>query len=328
MVLIECLNNDLSAGLSPAIISVRAGETGGSMAAQDAPLPPPQHVVVFGASHMKRTIPFLVSKGLRVTDLTASCWMASAKNNSELVKTLSGVSSTADTFFVLDLFGNSTTRYRTPDDTTSPATNRGRGVGWHMLGDVTWATDRELGEQVDSLKGVFSVLKEQNKIVLPPIPRYAFGGCCANPEHAGNTLNEEHAAMTLTEHTSMRNFIKHRLVSTNTKNIRILDILGSFAPTHITTEDKIPTFKNISHTDNTHLTTAGYAKLADAITSTIDTVRTVHNTNKPNTNTNSPHNTTWLWKGFGTAAGTGATATLAGNNTGRGGNRRHHPYRR
>ena len=118
----------------------------------------PPHMVVFGASHMKRTIPFLVSKGLRVTDLTASCWMASAKNNADLVKTLAGVSGTVDTFFVLDLFGNSTTRYRTPDDTTSPATNMGRGVRWHMLGDVMWATDQELGEQVDSLKAVFLVL--------------------------------------------------------------------------------------------------------------------------------------------------------------------------
>ena len=47
-VLIECLNKDLSAGLSPAIISVRAGETGGSMAAQDAPLPPPNTWLFLG----------------------------------------------------------------------------------------------------------------------------------------------------------------------------------------------------------------------------------------------------------------------------------------
>ena len=126
----------------------------------------------------------------------------------------------------------------------------------------------------------------------------------------------------------MRNVIKHKLISNNTKNMRILDLLGSFAPTHITTEDKLSSFKNISNTDIVHLTPAGYAKLADAIMSTIDTVPTLHNTTKPSSSTNSLQNTPQMWKGFRTTAGTGATATLAGSNTGRGGNRRHHPYRR
>jgi len=326
-VLIESLNKDLSAGLSSAITSVRAIETGGSIPSQDAPCPPPTKVVVFGASHMKRLIPFLVSKGLSVADHTKSCWMASTKNNAELAASLSGLNSAADTFFVLDLFGNSTTRYRTPDDSTSPATNMGRGVGWHMLGNIAWASDRELNDQLDSLKPVFSSIKDANKIVLPPIPRYMFGGCCDSKEHAGNTRSAEHPSTSISEHARMRNVIKQKLVGGNNSNMKVLDFMGIYTSTHNSAKEKAEALKQYYNSDHVHLTPTGYSKLAEAVNITISSIQSQRNISTKS-KAIKQHITPRMWKGFRSTVGTGATAVVEASTSGNGGNRRHHPYRR
>ena len=273
---------------------------------------------------MKRVIPLLVSKGMDVTDLTERCWMTSAKNNLVLSSALAGVETTADTAFVLDLFGNSTARYRTLDDSTSPATFMGKGRGWHMLGDVTWATDKELGGQVDGLKGVFTTIADFNKVILPPIPRYLFGGCCTDTEHTSNTYTEGHAATAICEHTRMRNTIKQKLISNGTKHMRIVDVTGIYGSLHSTSQEKANALKHFTSQDNVHLTPAGYNKLADSI---IEAITTLHlqkseSIRKQQSQMHPPKS----WKGFQTAVGTGSTASTP--SSGRGGNRRHHPYKR
>ena len=219
---------------------------------------------------MKRLIPVLLAKGYSVTDLTEKNWMANTKKNKELAATVSGSVSTVGTFVILDLFGNSSTRYRTPDDSTSPATHLGRGGGgWHMLGDVTWASDKELGEQVDGLGVVFTAIKDLKKVVLPPIPRYMFGSCCGDTVHAANTGTQEHAEKTLSEHNRIRNSIKHKLVSKGTQHYRVLDVISAFTQSHLTTAEKTKALQTYTHRDNVHLTPEGYSKLADNILATV-----------------------------------------------------------
>ena len=60
---------------------------------------------------------------------------------------------------VLDLFGNTSTKFRQAEDTLALATKVGGEGGWHMLGEVVATPDAFLTEQVRSLK-----------IMLPPNP--------------------------------------------------------------------------------------------------------------------------------------------------------------
>ena len=191
--LVASLNRDLSAGLDPAIISARVAEADGPTAAQDNETLPAKRFVVFGASHMKRVVPLMLAQGCSVADLTIPGWMPNVKNNAELCETLASVAKTPGTVFVLDLLGNMSTRYTTSDDTTAPAVKFGRGGGWHLPGNITRATDKSIEETISGLRTALAVIDTQDKIFIPPIPRYMFGGCCADNSHVHNTKEPDHA---------------------------------------------------------------------------------------------------------------------------------------
>ena len=82
----------------------------------------------------------------------------------------------ADTTVVLDLFGNTSTKFRQEDDTLALAIKNGGGRGWHMLGEIVYTPDSFISEQVGTLQAVLDSVKNNNKIFLPPIPCFAFGG--------------------------------------------------------------------------------------------------------------------------------------------------------
>ena len=138
---------------------------------------------------MKRTAVQLVAKGYRVLDLTQKVGFLT-KN--QLRHTLQAARIPADTFVVLDLFGNTSTKFRQADDTLALATRVGGEWGWHMLGEVVATPDTFLSEQVGSLGGVLASIKNHSKIMLPPIPRYVFGSCCNDISHAPNIASPNH----------------------------------------------------------------------------------------------------------------------------------------
>ena len=116
------LNGSLSARIDLAGISEKI-RTGGGAEAKDKNSSPPQFAI-FGSSHMKRTAVQLVAKGYRVLDLTQKVGFLT-KN--QLRHTLQAARIPADTFVVLDLFGNTSTKFRQADDTLALATRVGGG---------------------------------------------------------------------------------------------------------------------------------------------------------------------------------------------------------
>ena len=134
-----------------------------------------------------------------------------------------------------------------------------------MLGEVKGASNETVKKILDNLSQTFSVLREQKKIIIPPIPRYMFGGCCADPMHAPNTSDTEDPKRTLSDHLRIRNTIKQSLVSKGEKRLRVLDFVGIYAPDHLNMHNKTLALKTITHTDNVHLTQQGYDTLADTL---------------------------------------------------------------
>ena len=63
------------------------------------------------------------------------------KTVEELTNTLQVARIPLGTIVVLDLFGNTSTKYRQADDTLALASKAGGATGWHMLGEAVTVPD-------------------------------------------------------------------------------------------------------------------------------------------------------------------------------------------
>ena len=87
-----------------------------------------------------------------------------------------------------------------------------------MLGDVVYTPDSFIAEQVTTLRPVLDAVKNLDKIFIPPVPRFAFRGCCENITHSPNTHTPTHSSFALTEHVRQRNSITKHINDTKAKN--------------------------------------------------------------------------------------------------------------
>ena len=105
------LKSSLSAGFDPAVISARITESGREAETQGKITDPPPHFAVFGSSHMLRTIVQLRQTRYRVKDLTQKSWVLGKKSCNTLSATLLADHILMGTTVVLDLFGNTSTKF-------------------------------------------------------------------------------------------------------------------------------------------------------------------------------------------------------------------------
>ena len=264
----EELNASLSAGIDPGIIAARVANAGGAADVQDITPPPSLNLIVTGSSHMSRTIPHLVASGLRVTDLTEKSWHLNSKTLENVASRIQSAGTDALTVVVLDLFGNTSVRFRQADDTLSLAVKLPGEGGWHLLGDAVYTPDVILKEQVKLLCKLETFLKNKAKIFIPPIPRYVFGSCCGNGTHGTNINTPLHSHHALSEHTRQRHTIIKSLNNTGISNHKVINIIHCLNDTTDTPHNRISALKKHTHTDNVHLTPDGYEKIAENISTT------------------------------------------------------------
>ena len=148
---------------------------------------------------------------------------------------------------VLDLFRNTSTKYRQANDTLALASRAGGASGWHMLGEVVAVPDTFICEQVGNLGGLFSSINEHLKIVLPAIPRYVFESCCKDTTHAHNTALPTHSTMAVSEHIRQRNTIIKKLHNAKTLKHKVLDVLSCFSSTSSSIPEKCNDLKRVTH---------------------------------------------------------------------------------
>ena len=110
---------------------------------------------------MKRTVAQLVAKGYRVMDLTQKSWFLNKKSVEALTNTLQAARITVDTFVVLDLFGNTSTKFRQADNTLALATRVGKRGDGTCYGRLS----PHLTHFYLSRSGVWGVCLPQSKII-------------------------------------------------------------------------------------------------------------------------------------------------------------------
>ena len=77
---------------------------------------------------MSRTIPHIKAKGIAVIDLTERNWHLNAKSLASLVSKIQATSLNALSVLVLDLFGNTSMRFKQADDNLSLIINNNKNL--------------------------------------------------------------------------------------------------------------------------------------------------------------------------------------------------------
>ena len=93
---------------------------------------------------MQQTIVQLRQTRYQVKDLTQKSWVMGKKSCNALGAALLADRIPMGTTLVLDLFRNTSTKFKQEDDTLALAVKHGGGGGeggWHMLGEVVYTPD-------------------------------------------------------------------------------------------------------------------------------------------------------------------------------------------
>ncbi len=104
-ILFTTLNRDLMTGLNPETLLLMENEK-----REDAK-ETTSHMVLIGASHLRRTIPYLRRLGYDVTDVTKPGRMASAAAVAEVLSQLRGTTVPVNAAVIIDMLGNSSSRW-------------------------------------------------------------------------------------------------------------------------------------------------------------------------------------------------------------------------
>ena len=307
--LVNNLNRDLATGLDPehALPRVPAGVV------EDENTKDSEHIIVCGASHMKRVCSILEAKGHKVTDLTVPGWAASKNNVQNLCNRVEhALMQHPAAVVVLDLLSNSSYKFVQEDDSLAGACRL--KDGWRMLGNVVTICDSETKNLMSRISPVLNCLSPENiTVFVPPIPRYVFGGCCTDSTHAPNTTRKDHPSETLAAHAKLRNTIKKEILRTAEKRIWVLDLLGSLTK-KTGLDDQIRILADLTDKDNVHLKTSGYTEVAEGILHSVDKLKSRHGT-AGQTVSAGPARSRSLWRGFATYGSIGKTASLCVKNS-------------
>ena len=149
------------------------------------------HIILVGASHMRRTAAHRKDLGLSVTECQLPGGVPK-ENSIECVQNfLTEKASEQDTAVVFDLFGNFTFRFEQEDGNMALLIRL--GGKHHRLGKVGVCGEKSFKQLIAKLLPLLNTNPHQPKIVMPPIPRYISGGCCKDHTHARNATEENHA---------------------------------------------------------------------------------------------------------------------------------------
>jgi hypothetical protein len=177
---------------------------------------------------------------------------------------------------------------------------------------------------LDSTTSLILAKKHCVLVIVPPLPRYMFGGCCKLAEHCANVMKPKHASKLLGEVIDLRNCLKKHVAGLGIGNCRVLDTcrVTDCIPT-ADLQTRVGALRAVTAKGSIHFLGTGYNHLVRHV---------MHTPDQPNTNAKQPMEAKkHYWRGFRSPVGANA---LAGNFRGGHAHTRayrtmqHHPYRR
>jgi hypothetical protein len=198
-----------------------------------------------------------------------------------------------------------------------------------LAGDVVTCPVIVFKKILDSTTNIFLEKRHCPVVVIPPLPRYLFGGCCTLAEHCPNVAKPEHASKLLGDIIGLRNCLKKHVAGLGIANCRILDTccVTDCIPT-ADTNTRLKALRTVTARDGIHFLEAGYDWLVRNILNSSE-----HPSSKAKQSIKAKQH---YWRGFRSPVGTNTPGTNTQGVNSRGGharNRSHrtlhfHPYKR
>jgi hypothetical protein len=198
-----------------------------------------------------------------------------------------------------------------------------------LAGDVVTCPVTVFKKILNSTTNIFLEKKQCTVVVVPPLPRYLFGGCCTLAVHCPNVAKPDHASKLLGDIIGLRNCLKKHVAGLGIANCRVLDTccVTDCIPT-ADTNTRLQALKTVTARDGIHFLGAGYDWLVRNILNPSE-----HPSSKAKQSTKAKQH---YWRGFRCPVCTNAPGVNTQGGNSRGGhawNRSHrtlhfHPYKR
>jgi lysophospholipase L1-like esterase len=210
-------------------------------------------VVFVGNSHARRTVSQLEVTGTMVSCLTEKDWKLSKDDVLKLVEDIEQLDTAPDLLVIHALDNNAF--FVGGDDGTLALPRRGTDRKYHITGSLCVATKEQTQLLLKLILPLLEAEPEIPKILVLPMPRYCHPGqkCCADPDHLTNAGPELFAEVK-TALTNMKRTVRSFLFQHKVVGVKLLEP-GSV----------VNTADPSSYADPVHLTSTGYAALAEHI---------------------------------------------------------------
>jgi hypothetical protein len=120
------------------------------------------------------------------------------------------------------------------------------------------------------VSGILDACNDSTKVIIPPLPRYLYTGCCGNKHHCTNRKNDEYELSLLHATTHFRPVLRDALLTQGLENFFVVDGIGALlgvlpggnrgAPAEIVRE-----LTSYCATDGVHFKDTGYANFAKTV---------------------------------------------------------------
>ncbi len=266
---------------------------------------------------------------MKVTSLLKPGWVASKENIAEMSSGVRATTEQGCSTVILDLYGNSSVRFTQFDGTTAlPFKSGGR---FHLNGDVVACPVMTFKSIVKSTIPILNTAGNTPCIVILPLPRYIFAGCCSDPDHCVNLKNSEHKEKLLLDFIQLRHILIKELIANGVKNFKVLDTCSVTALNYTAnTSTRIAALADVTAHDGDHFTSDGYFNLAWSIGAGMDSLAESRPPKR--------RQKQYFWRGFRSVLGSdkpcatpgppGNSAALRGRSWSLSGRRNFHPYRK
>jgi hypothetical protein len=253
-----------------------------------------QTVVLAGASNLKYSTKHFVCNGLKIVDVSCPGWTANTDNINKLASTVSDHVSRGAVGFVFNLFGNTSVRYEQFDGSTSlPFLSQGK---YHLEGKIVVSPPNIFKKTVDCVWPILAAKKDNNCVIIPPMPRYLFARCCNDPDHCTNANSNEFSQSLLANFLQLRHSLIRQLVSRGLTNFKVLDTCCTITCINTATiTHRLAELRQVTAKDGVHFIAQGYTNMANRASATLQTLLA----SAPRTKKES----TYFWRGFRSPVG-------------------------
>jgi hypothetical protein len=218
--------------------------------------------VLVGASHAARLCDIMVGLNMIATSVGTAGWFPSKKNcdklESDLREFLEGLEPDPDreTVVIFSMLDKTYFQARSEDGSYTP--HRLLEGAYHVDGDLVACPMEHLKYQFELLVPVFKTAGSVRRLLLGPVPRYLFSGCCEDPEHAPNRQEEDFQEKLLDGLEKAKRTMRSLAFKHGMKDMKIINP-GRFLES-----------SSLWGTDPVHPTVDGYRILLDSIVGGLD----------------------------------------------------------